>query len=270
MKIVFVGAGNMAAALIGGLIGKGVAPSGITAIDPHAETLARRREQYGIATQAAPDERISDADVLIIAVKPQVMKSTCEALAPFIDKQLVISVAAGVRTATFGRWLGGYERIVRAMPNTPALVGAGITGLYAGPIVKESEKTLAGNVLGAVGEVVWVQSETSIDAVTAISGSGPAYVFYFIEAMQRAGQQLGLDPAQSKTLALATFEGATRLALNSDQSIESLRESVTSKGGTTAAALHSFATSGVADAIVAGATAARHRALELGDELDCS
>lgn len=268
MKIAFIGAGNMAAALIGGLLKRGVATSDILALDPHDQTRDHRRSQYGIEVQATVSAQLRDFDVVVVAVKPQVMKSTCEALKPFVGKQLFISVAAGVKTLTICRWLGDYQHVVRAMPNTPALVGAGITGLFAAPAVSKVERILAEETLGAVGMTVWVHDDDSIDAVTAISGSGPAYVFYFIEALQRAAQKLGLTEEQSKTLALATFSGATRLALSSDQSVESLRESVTSKGGTTAAALRSFATADVAESIVQGAIAARNRAVELGIEMD--
>ena len=268
MKIAFVGAGNMAAALIGGLLRRGAAASDIVAHDPHDETRERRRSQYGIEVRAKTDDRLLDVDVVVLAVKPHVMKATCEALVPFVDKQLFISLAAGVKTPAISRWLGNYQHVVRAMPNTPALVGAGITGLFAAAAVSKAQRIIAEETLGAVGTTVWVNDDSSIDTVTAISGSGPAYVFYFIEALQRAARELGLTDEQGKTLALATFSGAAQLALNSEESVESLRESVTSKGGTTAAALHSFATARVADSIVKGVIAARNRAVELGDEMD--
>ncbi|HLX03548.1 MAG TPA: pyrroline-5-carboxylate reductase, partial [Trinickia sp.] len=184
-----------------------------------------------------------------------------------LSTQLVISIAAGIRAADLSRWLGGYARIVRTMPNTPALVGMGVTGLAALAEVDQAGRALASQVLGAVGETVWFDDESKIDAVTAISGSGPAYVFYFIEALQEAARQLGMDEAQGRALAVATFTGAAQLAAQSGEPASVLRERVTSKGGTTAAALASFDAQSVKDAIVRGVLAAEARAKQMGDEL---
>ncbi|SAK51738.1 pyrroline-5-carboxylate reductase [Caballeronia arationis] len=267
MKIAFIGGGNMAAALIGGLIKRGVAPTDLYAIDINDEARARTAQQFGIATGGAIDGTLAGFDAILLAVKPQVLKDVASSLAPHLSKQLVISIAAGIRASDLSRWLGGYARIVRTMPNTPALIGMGVTGLAALPGVDDDAKTLASRVLEAVGSAVWFDDEAKIDAVTAISGSGPAYVFYFIEAMQEAARQLGMNEEQGRALAVATFTGAAQLAAQSGEPASVLRERVTSKGGTTAAALASFDASGVKDAIVRGALAADARAKEMGDEL---
>jgi len=227
---------------------------------------ARAAQQFGVRTGAAIDATLADYDAVVLAVKPQVLKDVAQALAPHLTSQLVISIAAGIRGSDLARWLGDYARVVRTMPNTPALVGMGVTGLAALPGVDAAGRELASNVLGAVGEIVWFDDESKLDAVTAISGSGPAYVFYFIEALQEAARQLGMDEAQGRALAVATFTGAAQLAANSDEPPSLLRERVTSKGGTTAAALASFDASGIKDAIVRGALAANARAREMGDE----
>ncbi|WP_277187292.1 pyrroline-5-carboxylate reductase [Caballeronia sp. BR00000012568055] len=266
MKIAFIGGGNMAAALIGGLIKRGTLAADIYAIDINDEARARTAKQFGIATGASIDAKLSEFDAVVIAVKPQVLKSAAEALAPHLTKQTIISIAAGIRASDLSRWLNGYTQIVRTMPNTPALIGMGVTGLAALPGVSDDAKALASQVLEAVGEAVWFDDESKLDAVTAISGSGPAYVFYFIEAMQEAARQLGMDEAQGRALAVATFTGAAQLAAQSGEPASVLRERVTSKGGTTAAALNAFDAQGVKDAIVRGALAADARAREMGDE----
>ncbi len=267
MKIAFIGGGNMAAALIGGMIRRGVAPSDIYAIDPNEDARKRSAEQFGIHTGAAADAAISAYDAVVLAVKPQIVKAVAAGLAPFLKPhQVVISIVAGIRSDDLSRWLNGHTRIVRTMPNTPALIGMGATGLVASAGVDEAGRQLASDVLGAVGQTVWFEDEAKIDAVTGISGSGPAYVFYFIEALEEAARQLGMDEAQGRALAIATFAGAAQLALQSEESPAVLRERVTSKGGTTAAALASFDASGVKEAIVRGALAADARAKEMGEE----
>ncbi|WP_250533039.1 pyrroline-5-carboxylate reductase [Caballeronia sp. AZ10_KS36] len=266
MKIAFIGGGNMAAALIGGLIKRGVAPADIYAIDINDEARARTAKQFGIKTGAAIDATLAAYDAILLAVKPQVLRGVAEALAPHLARQTVISIAAGIRAADLSRWLGGYANVVRTMPNTPALIGMGVTGLAALPGVSDEAKALASQVLEAVGTTVWFDDEAKIDAVTAISGSGPAYVFYFIEAMQEAARALGMDEEQGRALAVATFTGAAQLAAQSSEPASVLRERVTSKGGTTAAALAAFDAQGVKDAIVRGALAAEARAREMGDE----
>ncbi|MCO8611997.1 pyrroline-5-carboxylate reductase [Burkholderia multivorans] len=267
MKIAFIGGGNMAAALIGGLVKRGVAADGLYAIDVNEDVRARAAQQFGIRTGAAIDAAVGDYDAIVLAVKPQVLKDVAQALAPHLRAQLVISIAAGIRGADLSRWLGGYARVVRTMPNTPALVGMGVTGLAALPGVDAAGRELASNVLGAVGEIVWFDDESRLDAVTAISGSGPAYVFYFIEALQEAARRLGMNDEQGRALAVATFTGAAQLAAQSGEPVGVLRERVTSKGGTTAAALASFDAQGVKEAIVRGVLAADARAKEMGDEL---
>ncbi len=266
MKIAFIGGGNMAAALIGGLIKRGTSPLGVYAIDINNEARERTAKQFGIATGAAIDGKLAAVDAIVLAVKPQVLKSVAEALAPHLSKQTIISIAAGIRASDLSRWLNGYTQIVRTMPNTPALIGMGVTGLAALPGVSDASKALASRMLEAVGETVWFDDESMLDAVTGISGSGPAYVFYFIEAMQEAARQLGMDEAQGHALAVATFTGAAQLAAQSGEPASVLRERVTSKGGTTAAALTSFDAQGVKDAIVRGALAAQARVKEMGDE----
>jgi pyrroline-5-carboxylate reductase len=266
MKIAFIGGGNMAAALIGGLVKRGIAPADLYALDPSEEARTRLERQHRVRVGSAPDATLSDYDAIVIAVKPQVMKRAVESLAPWLRAQLIISIAAGIRGADIARWLNGYKRIVRTMPNTPALIGMGVTGVAALPGVDDAGRSLAERVLHAVGDVVWCDDEAKIDAVTAISGSGPAYVFYFIEAMERAAQELGLDAAQGRALAVATFTGAAQLAAQSGEPASVLRERVTSKGGTTAAALASFDADRLSDAIVRGVLAADARARQMGDE----
>ncbi|MDE1183368.1 pyrroline-5-carboxylate reductase [Paraburkholderia sp.] len=267
MKIAFIGGGNMAAALIGGLIKRGVAPSDVYVIDPNQAARERNVQQFGVTTGEAIDGTLSNFDAIMLAVKPQGAKDVAGALAPHLNgSQLVISIMAGIRSIDLARWLNGHARIVRVMPNTPALIGMGVSGLAATGDVDESGRALATQVLGAVGETVWFDDESKIDAVTGISGSGPAYVFYFIEALQEAARQLGLDDEQGRALAVATFTGAAQLAAQSDEPASVLRERVTSKGGTTAAALAAFDALGVKDAIVRGALAADARAKEMGEE----
>ena len=267
MKIAFIGGGNMAAALIGGMIRKGVAAADVYAVDPDANARERNGKQFGIRTGASADATLASYDAIVLAVKPQIVKGVAESLAPHLAAhQLVISIVAGIRSADLSRWLNGHARIVRTMPNTPALIGMGAAGLVASASVDEAGRQLASDVLGAVGQPVWFDDEAKIDAVTAISGSGPAYVFYFIEALQEAARRLGMDEQQGRALAIATFTGAAQLAQQSDEPPSVLRERVTSKGGTTAAALASFDASGVKEAIVRGALAADARAKEMGDE----
>ncbi|MDR1423109.1 MAG: pyrroline-5-carboxylate reductase [Azoarcus sp.] len=271
MKIAFLGGGNMAAALIGGMVERGFAPADILVVELDAAIRDRLQATLGVQTLAAPDAAVFGCDVLLLAVKPQQMKA---ALAPFagaLRGALVISIAAGLRLADIGRWLGGngapYERLVRCMPNTPALIGAGVAGMFAAPAVDAAGRELAVRILAAVGETVWVEDESRLDAVTGISGSGPAYVFHFIEALEAAGRAQGFEVASARKLALATVLGAAKLAAASDDSPAVLREKVTSKGGTTAAALAQLAARGWHDAVVKAVEAAAARSRELGDQL---
>ena len=269
MKIAFIGGGNMAAALISGLVGQLVAGADIHVVDPSVDALGRLRGQYGVTTSTVIDANVVIADVLVLAVKPQQMRDVAASLAPLLVRgaPLIVSIAAGIRGADLARWLGGYGAIVRCMPNTPALVKQGITGMVGMKDVTQAQKAAADALLAAVGKTVWLDDEALLDPVTAVSGSGPAYVFYFIEALQQAAEELGLSSEQGRELALATFTGAAQLAAQSSEPVAQLRERVTSKGGTTYAALTSMEEAGVKEAIVAAVKAAAARGRELGDEL---
>ncbi|MQA20651.1 pyrroline-5-carboxylate reductase [Rugamonas rivuli] len=270
MKIAFIGGGNMASALIAGLANKLTAGANIHVADPNADALTRLHQQFGVTTASGADAAVSSADVIVLAVKPQSMREVAAQLLPLIDpakQPLIVSIAAGIRGADLSRWLGGYGAIVRCMPNTPALIGMGITGMAATAGVSAAQKKAADDILRAVGPTVWLDDESQIDAVTAVSGSGPAYVFYFIEAMQQAALDMGLNAEQGRQLALATFAGASQLAVQSSEPVSLLRERVTSKGGTTYAALTSMEQSGVKSAIITAMKAAAHRGKEMGDEL---
>lgn len=272
MKIAFIGGGNMASALIAGLANKLTAGANIHVADPSAEALARLQQQFGVSTAAQADAVAAAADVIVLAVKPQSMRAVAAQLLPLLQavpgqQPLIVSIAAGIRGADLSRWLDGYGAIVRCMPNTPALIGMGITGMVATAGVSAAQKQAADDILRAVGPTVWLDDEAQIDAVTAVSGSGPAYVFYFIEAMQQAAQEMGLSAEQGKQLAMATFTGAAQLAQQSDEPVTLLRERVTSKGGTTYAALTSMEAAGVKPAIIQAMKAAAARGKEMGDEL---
>lgn len=266
MKITFIGGGNMATALIGGLKKQGYSAAGIQVVEPGEAARAQLTAAFGVRCAPAIDAAALNCEVLVLAVKPQQMKAALAA-AGQLNGQLVISIAAGLRLATIDRWLGGHCRLVRAMPNTPALIGAGITGLFAAADVDHAGRESAEKILSAVGRTLWVADEALMDAVTAVSGSGPAYVFYFIEAVQQAGVALGLPPETARLLAIETFLGAARLAEASADPLSVLRERVTSKGGTTAAALDAFAAAGIDAAIAQGVNAAAARGGELCDLL---
>jgi len=266
LKIAFIGGGNMARALITGLLPQLESPEQIHVIDVSQEALARLESEFGVSTSLAFDEHLQQMDVIVLAVKPQQLRDAVGEILPHLNQQLLISIVAGIRVSDISRWLQTYDKIVRAMPNTPALIGKGMTGLYAMPGVSPEQRQIAEDILAAVGLTSWLGEEHLIDAVTAISGSGPAYVFYFIEALQEAAIQLGLSADQGAQFAMATFEGAAQLALHSDESVSVLRERVTSKGGTTYAALHSLDKHHVRDAIIHAVKAAADRAHELGEE----
>ncbi|HAT32498.1 MAG TPA: pyrroline-5-carboxylate reductase [Janthinobacterium sp.] len=270
LSIAFIGGGNMASALIAGLAGKLTAGANIHVVDPNLAALETLRSRFGVTTAGAADAALAARDVIVLAVKPQSMREVAAQLLPFLGgarAPLILSIAAGIRAVDLARWLGGYGAIVRCMPNTPALIGLGIAGMVACAGVDAAQKAAADAIMGAVGATVWLDDEALIDPVTAVSGSGPAYVFYFIEAMQEAAAQLGLTAQQGTQLALATFVGAAQLAAQSTEPVALLRERVTSKGGTTHAALCSMEQSGVKEAIVAAVKAAALRGKEMGDEL---
>lgn len=268
--ISFIGAGNMANALIRGLINKGVPPSHIAASDIDDSRLAELHADCGIKTGSSTAVT-GGADVLVLAVKPQVMAAVCEQLRPQLDNPdcLIISIAAGIPVSSLTRWLG--ERpVVRCMPNTPALVGEGATGLYANALCNDAHKQLAGNIMDAVGISCWLQTEKDIDTVTALSGSGPAYFFLMIEAMEKAAASMGLDAEVARKLAIQTALGAGKLAANSDVPPDELRRRVTSPGGTTEQALLSFNRDGFEAMVARALQAAEHRAAELGGSVSAS
>ena len=275
MNIAFIGGGNMATALIGGMLKQGFAAADISAVEPFGSARTKLATQFGIACAAAPSAALGDVAVIVMAVKPQNMREAAQAVAPFLTTQLIVSIAAGIRIVDLARWLGGragaalapYASIVRCMPNTPALIGMGITGLFAAPAVSAAQRASAERILRAVGDVVWVADETLIDPVTAVSGSGPAYVFYFLEAMAEAGAKLGLAADDARRLALATFSGAAKLAAESPDDFATLRAKVTSKGGTTEAALKVMTERQVKEAIGSAMVAASARGTELGEML---
>ena len=264
MKITFLGGGNMANALIGGMLKQGFTASDIHVIDPGAEARDKLAAAYAVNTHASAETMPASPDILVLAVKPQQMKEACIPLLGKLGNAVVVSIAAGLNLDTLSRFLGGHRKIVRCMPNTPALVSLGITGLFALPEVSDEEKAAADRVLRAVGSTVWIDSEAKMDGVTAISGSGPAYVFLFIEALQQAGAELGFTPEQARQLAIETVQGAAALAAQSTEPASVLRERVTSKGGTTEAALRTMAEKGVKEGIIAGVKAAEARGQELG------
>lgn len=266
MKITFIGGGNMAVALIGGLKKKGFSAAGIQVVEPNAEARERLTDSFGVRCAPAVDTAALNCEAIVLAVKPQQMREAVLPLKPLAASTVVVTIAAGIRIADLSRWLGGHAAIVRAMPNTPALIGRGIAGLFARPAVTAEERAGAESLFAPTGTTLWVAQESDLDAVTALSGSGPAYVFYFVEAMMQAAAEMGLTAAQGRQLALATFDGATALAAASKESPETLRAQVTSKGGTTHAAITALEEADVKAAFVRALHAARERARELGDE----
>ncbi len=264
-SVVFVGGGNMARAIMGGLIDSGLAADAIAVIEPDSTTAAALQRDFSVRASAGGDATLAQAQVVVWAVKPQVFKEAAAALRPWLGESLHISVAAGITTASMQAWLGS-ARIVRAMPNTPALIRQGITGLFATAVVGEHDRQQAERIALAVGQLEWVEHEVQLDAVTALSGSGPAYVFYFLEAMQQAGQSLGLPAPQAYRLAVATFQGASALAASSQETPEQLRQRVTSKGGTTFAATSTMDARQVKQHFMAAMQASCERAAEMAKE----
>ncbi len=269
MNIGFIGGGNMAQALMGGLAARH-ADTTFVVVEPHAPTRAIvSRFIHGAVLRDVPSADLGGCEAVVIAVKPQHFHEAATSIARWVGGSLVVSIAAGIRTGEIARWLavdGVAPWIVRAMPNTPALIGEGITGLFAMPSVDEAGRTLAERLLASVGQTLWVDDEARLDGVTAVSGSGPAYVFSFIEALEQGGIELGLSADDARRLAVATFVGASKLASASEEPIAVLRERVTSKGGTTHAALTQMSESGCHAAIVKAIHAAAKRSAEMGDE----
>jgi pyrroline-5-carboxylate reductase len=266
VSIAFLGGGNMANALIGGLVARGFAAGDIAVIE--VSPAARERiAAHGVRVSAAPDAASAKADTLVLAVKPQDARAALASVAASVHGKLVISIAAGLRLAALSRWLGGHRKLVRCMPNTPALVGAGIAGLYALPEVTATERERAQSILGAVGEVVWLSDERLLDTVTAVSGSGPAYVFWLIEQLAQFAEQAGIGKGEALKLATHTVLGSAKLAAQSSEPPAGLRARVTSRGGTTEAALRVFGEEKLAERFARALAAATQRGGELGDEL---
>ena len=267
MNITFIGGGNMASALIGGLLDQGWNAGAIQAVEIDGAARARLERKYRIQTEKAISERSAHADCVVLAVKPQQVREAGSLLRPHLATQLVISIAAGIRLGDLARWLGGYAKLVRVMPNTPALVRAGVAGLYASSAVSADDRERAERIMNAVGTTFWLETEDQMDAITAISGSGPAYVFYFIEALQQAAVELGLDAATARQLALGTFAGSVQLAAQSEEEPAVLRARVTSKGGTTEQAIAVMEREGLRAIVARAAHAAAERSQALGEEL---
>ena len=266
MNICFIGGGNMASALIGGLLKRGFAAAYIRVVEINAENCTRLHNEYGVRASADLAAGVAHSEYIVLAVKPQQLQALAIQLAPILAGQLLISIAAGIRSHDLSRWLGS-KNIVRAMPNTPALIRCGITGMHALPEVSAAHRNDAQTIMSAVGSTLWLESETMMDAVTAVSGSGPAYVFYFIEAMQQAAQELGFNQQDARRLVLDTFMGAAKLAEESNEEASLLRARVTSKNGTTERALLSMETDHVKQHIIAAVHAAAIRSEEMGAEL---
>jgi len=266
MNICFIGGGNMATALIGGLLKRDFTAAQLRVVEINADNRAKLQAEFGVQAVAELATGVAGSDVIVLAVKPQQLREIAAQLVPLLSGQLLISIAAGIRTDDLARWLGS-PNVVRAMPNTPALIQSGITGLYAMGAVSAAQRQAAQQILAAVGSILWLEDEAMMDAVTAVSGSGPAYVFLFIEAMQQAARELGFDDAEARRLTIDTFLGAARLADASSDDVSVLRARVTSKNGTTERALLSMEANDVKQHIVAAVHAAAVRAREMGDEL---
>lgn len=266
MKIAFLGGGNMANALVGGLIARGFDRASLAVIE--VSPAAREKiAAHGVRVGTAPDAAMGEADTLVIAVKPQDLRAALASISSRVKDKLVVSIAAGVRLDALSRWLGGHRRLVRCMPNTPALVGAGVTGLYASAEIGKEDREKAQTILRAVGEVVWLAEERLLDPVTAVSASGPAYVFWLIEQLAAFAEQTGIPREAALRLAKHCLFGSAKLALESELSPAELRRGVTSKGGTTEAALNVFAQEQLAERFARALDAATRRGGELGDLL---
>jgi pyrroline-5-carboxylate reductase len=268
-KIGFIGGGNMAASLIGGLVSDDFTADNIMVAEP---TSARRDElaaQFGVRTTGDNAKLTSEVDVVVLAVKPQVLQEVCASIAAAAQKDtpLFLSIAAGIRVADIDRWLGDNCAIVRSMPNTPSLLKSGATALYANPRVDKSQHELAEGILRAVGLTLWVDDEKQLDAVTALSGSGPAYFFLLIEMLQQSGTALGLPEQSARLLALQTAFGAAKMALESSDDPAELRRRVTSPGGTTERAIDILEQGGIRELFEQALSEARDRAVELADQL---
>ena len=263
--VAFIGGGNMASAIIGGLLRQGLPVSQVEVVEPFPDARAKLASEFGITAQALAGPPLARAHLVVWAVKPQTFKEAALPVRTHTAAALHLSVAAGIRSDSIAGWLG-TERIVRSMPNTPALVGKGMTALFARQGAMPADRSLVEQVIESTGAWLWVDEEQQLDAVTALSGSGPAYVFYFLEAMVQAGTELGLSAQQARRLAIGTFAGASALAAATDDPLEALRQRVTSKGGTTSAAITSMQEDDVQALFVKAMHAAATRATELGNE----
>lgn len=270
IKIGFIGAGNMARALIGGLISSGIRPGNISSFDPHPERLEGLCHDSGITPADSNQQLVDLCDVVVLAVKPQAMRKMIGELELGSHIPLFLSIAAGLRSSALCNWFGQSVPLVRAMPNTPALVRAGATGLFANNQVSDKQRNMAETIMRAVGVTLWLDEEAMLDAVTAVSGSGPAYFFYLMEAMEQAGTRLGLSAEAARLLTVQTAFGAAKLALEVEEAPSILRERVTSPGGTTEQAIRHLDQSHTRDDIVAAVNAARDRSEELAQQLEQS
>jgi pyrroline-5-carboxylate reductase len=264
-RIAFIGGGNMASAIITGLFKQGYTAQHIEVLEPLAEARDKLQATFGITAHAQADSFLAQAGLVVWAVKPQTFKEAAQSVTAHTTHALHLSVAAGIRSDSIASWLGN-DRVVRAMPNTPALIGQGISGLFARASVSSADKALVEKIMATTGQSLWLDAEEQLDAVTALSGSGPAYVFYFMEAMTMAGVEMGLSREQAHQLAVSTFTGASALAQSSTEPPQVLRQRVTSKGGTTFAAISSMEDNDVRALFIDALYAARERAKELGDE----
>ena len=264
-NIAFIGGGNMASAIIGGLIKRGAPAASIQVVEPLDEQRQKLKEQFDVHLHAAPGAQLASAALVVWAIKPQIFKDAALQTRFHTKTALHLSVAAGITSSSIAHWLN-TDHVVRAMPNTPALIGKGMTALYARPAVSDAGRTLVDRVIKTTGQRIWLDDEDQLDGVTALSGSGPAYVFYFIEAMIEAGVSMGLNREQAHQLAVGTFVGSAALAKASTEPIEILRSRVTSKGGTTYAAITSMEQSKVKSLFMRAMQTARQRAKEMGDE----
>ena len=266
MKIAFLGGGNMATALIGGLIAKGFDARALSVIELSPAARERLGARFPVHVSTAPDAAVQGSDTLVLAVKPQDMRAALSSFSGNLNGKLIISIAAGIQLDALSRWLGGHRKLVRCMPNTPALIGAGISGLYALPEVSAEERQRAQTILGAVDEVVWLADEKLLDPVTAVSASGPAYVFWLIEQLAASAEKLGIPKGDALMLARHTVLGAAKLAISSEKPPAVLREEVTSQGGTTSAAFKVFYEEKLAERFARAVEAASRRGGEMGEE----
>ena len=269
LNITFIGGGNMATSLIGGLIANDYPAKNMTVAEPDADKLKIHQQNFQVSTTTDNNQAALQSDVLVLAVKPQILQQVCRQIADTVQnkKPLIISIAAGIRSTDIDRWLGNNCALVRCMPNTPALLQAGATGLFANEHVSDEQKQAAENILSAAGITLWVNDESLLDAVTAVSGSGPAYFFLLMEAMQQAGEALGLDAYTARQLTIQTALGAAQMAQSGDDDPATLRAKVTSKGGTTEAAIKCFQSNGFESLVKQALTDANNRAIELADIL---